>query len=225
MGSQNSNVKARSFVRLCFSEACKTSPEKADWIVLMIGAALGPVALMFPRWEITLTHVLLIAPISALASVFIFRLFLSPLLVYRNRDTEARAAESELRAVITKHEETIKQRDETLQALNAKPKRSAAEQHDYELVKSALGVVKEKGKIALRFLRNNGTLKFGISMGSPSGGPLPPAGISLAEMLWAYRHCADAGVVSMSRNLGATEETFTIVPHMIKAVEQALFED
>lgn len=102
--SQTDEIRPLSFVGLCLDEALRTSTEKADWIVLIVGALLGPFGLLVPRWETTVTHLLLVAPLSALTSVLIFRLFCSPLLVYRKRDSEARNTEAALSKTIAERE-------------------------------------------------------------------------------------------------------------------------
>jgi hypothetical protein len=68
------------------------------------------------------THLLLVAPISALSSVVIFRVFLSPLLVYRKRDGEAHTNEEGLDKIITERDGAIRERDNAIHAMEEKTK-------------------------------------------------------------------------------------------------------
>lgn len=123
-------------------------------------------------------------------------------------------------AVITMRDQAIKQRDEIINSLSA-PKRTRAEQDDYDTVKRALKLVGTSGIAAVRHLRRQGSLSFNHG---GCGGPLPP-GQSMEQALWAYRHCASEGVLSQEANFGNTGSTFSIKPHMEKVLAEALYED
>ena len=219
---QEEPIKILAFARLCLNEALRTSADKADWMVLIFGAIVGPIALLVPQWETSVTLLLFIAPISALASVIIFRVFLSPLLVYRKLEAVSRDTESHLREAITTHEQTINERDQEIHALLDKSKRTPAEQHDYDTAKECLRILGQTGIDALRFLRKRGTLSFNSSGGCTAE---LPAELKLQNALWAYRHCASEGVVVCNSNLGATASTYSISPKMETILEELLFQD
>jgi hypothetical protein len=83
------------FAKLCIATALETSWDKADWFTGLAGFTLGAVAYFIPSWEAAVTHSLLIIPLAAFASVAVVRLMMSPLLVCRKRDNEARIAEEQ----------------------------------------------------------------------------------------------------------------------------------
>lgn len=156
-----------------------------------------------------------------LVALVVYHLARTPWLI-SNEHLDAIAA---LRKTIAVHEATIVRRETELRVASEKPKRSAAEQADYDTVQRAFTVVKDKGKIALRLLRNKGSIGFGIRFGSPVNGPTPPQGLTLNDLLWVYHHCESEGIVTMDRALGGNSETFTISPHMNKALGEVLFEE
>ncbi len=148
-------------------------------------------------------------------------------LTAKNLDHDRGLREQALAGIISERERTIKEREDEISSLRLKPKRSAAEQADFDLINRALTVVgKEKGKAALRFLKNKGTARFGISFGNPTTGPTPPSGLTLNDLLHVYHHCDSEGIVVMDRDpLGGSWETFTMSSHMSKALDAALFEE
>jgi len=115
-------VKFRSFVSLCFKEASRGSVERTDWLVLVGGGVLGLLAFLIPAWERTVTKALLLLPLSAFASVGVFRLLLSPYLVYRTRDLQVRIQNKELTGQIT-------ERNREIASLTHKEERTPAEQY------------------------------------------------------------------------------------------------
>ena len=131
MNGQQAKIRFRSFVWLCLKQAVKGSWEKADSISVLVGLILGAIAYFLPAVEENVTRLLLIVPLTSLASVTVARLFLSPFLVYRSKEAEAHVIEDGLRRVISEHEEAIRKRDDAIRVLNEKPKRTAAEQHHY----------------------------------------------------------------------------------------------
>lgn len=82
------------FVRLCLKEAMRASWDTADYITTLIGAGLGAIAYFVPEWEEVLSHSLLIIPLAAFITVAIVRLSMSPYLVYRKLDREAKQSEA-----------------------------------------------------------------------------------------------------------------------------------
>jgi hypothetical protein len=107
-----------------------------------------------------------------------------------------------------------------------KPVRTRTEQADYDTIQEALKVVgQQKGREALRFLRNKGTVGIGLRFGNPASGPTPPTGLTLGDLRYVYGHCESTGIVNKTTDIGGGAETFTMPPHMCKALEQVLFED
>jgi hypothetical protein len=140
-------------------------------------------------------------------------------------DVERDVRESTLCGDLANRDQALKERDASILTLSEKSKRSKAEQADCETIQRALAVVKDKGKLALRFLRNKGSIGFGLRFGSPVNGPTPPQGLTLNDLIWVYHHCESEGIVTMNRDLGGNSETFTISPHMHKALGEVLFEE
>jgi hypothetical protein len=108
---------------------------------------------------------------------------------------------------------------ETLRTLTEKPKRTPAELNDYETVRKALQVVKEKGITALRHIRKHGSLKFGFY------NPVLPPGLTANETLWVYNHCASEGVLTCTEKAGSGERTFAVSPKMDKVLDELLYEN
>ena len=189
----------------------------ADAVGFILGILIPLIQKIFPSMqESKLEPLAWEIPLAVFCLVGAGRMFLAPYLIYRDRHLSAKQKESELT-------QSLQDRDNQIHTINQKPKRSASEQHDYENVKRALDVVKEKGKTALLFLRAQGSLTFC----APGSGyyPTPPQGLTVNDLLWVYRHCASEGIISVERNIGATKETFTVAPHMSNALNDALFED
>jgi hypothetical protein len=209
---QAAEIQFLSFARLCLKEAFRTSTDKADWIVLIVGAALGPVAFFVPRWERQVTHLLLVAPISALSSVIIFRIFLSPLLVYRKRETDARNAENTLRT-------TLAEREKAILKLTTKPQRTPAEQHHYDTAKKTIDQLGPSCVIALRHLKTHGRLAFGFYSLEL------PVGIQRDDLLRLYNACLGAGLVTARDNPSHGERTFEIAPTMNAVLDELLYEN
>jgi hypothetical protein len=110
--------------------------------------------------------------------------------------------------------------------LSKKPARTRTEQADYDIIQEALKIVgQQKGREALRFLRNKGTVGLGLRFGNVTNGPQPPSGLSLGDLRYVYGHCESVGIVNKTSDIGGGAETFTMPPHMCKALEQVLFED
>jgi hypothetical protein len=176
------------------------------------------VAYFIPTVEGKVSRFLLVAPLITLGSVILLRFFLSPFLLYRRRDAAARTVEDELGSVVATLEETIRQQNETIRTLRDKPKRSAAEQHDYDSLAKALEMFKEPGVIALRHIRSVGTIAFG---GAYS--PTLPSGLTPEKALWVYRHCATEGLLNCTPNLEKTQEVFAVPAKMDKIFDDVLF--
>jgi hypothetical protein len=104
-------------------------------------------------------------------------------------------------------------------ALKEKPKRTHAEEHDYDRAKKALEQFGPRAYIALRHLRAQGSLAFGTY--SP---PLPE-GVNGNETVWGYDTCVAEGLVSRSDSTPKQgEATFRIGPKMDNILEELLFE-
>lgn len=91
----------------------------------------------------------------------------------------------------------IAERDQTILKFNAKPPRSAAEQHHYDVAKKALEQFGPKAVIALRHLKTHGKLTFGTFY------PPLPAGMKGEDAVWAYNACVGEGLVTVHDRLGA----------------------
>jgi len=142
-------------------------------------------------------------------------------LTARKPDDEREAREQLLLSTVADHQQTIRKRDETIRMLTEKPKHSPAEQHDYDIAKKALQLLREKGVSALRHIRRHGSLTFGTGMTS---GPLPP-GLSFNDTLWVYNHCASEGLLTCSEKIGSGVKTFAVSPKMEKILDEVLYED
>jgi hypothetical protein len=217
-------IKLRSFASLCFMEAFKTSIEKTDWIVLAVGGVLGLLAFLIPSWERTMTKAILLLPLSAFASVGIFRIFLSPLLVYRSREVAAHTTEESLRKVIAVHEQTIGKQNEAIRAHAEKRKRTPAEQHHYEKAKQCLERFGSKAVLALRHLKTCGSITVSSpGMSGSTSYPTAPEGITLAEMNWVLGACSGYGVVVIQESRGGNERTYEIAKPMDSALNDLLY--
>lgn len=128
---EDQRITFLAFLRLCMLQTLTGSWELADYLSVFIGLVLGAIAYFIPAAEGKVTRLLLIVPLTSLATVTIVRLFLSPFFVYRNRDCSASATERQLQEAIRVNEENIRQKDEKISDLQ-KPKRSPAAQHDYD---------------------------------------------------------------------------------------------
>lgn len=204
-------INFRVFVGLCLKTAVPKAIEKADVIVFCITAMVGGIVFFVPSTERELTHWGYMIPVIAIVSVTLFRLFMSPFWVYRERDLEAQNNEAALRLAIN-------ERNEALENITRKPPKTAAEQHDYDTAKAALELTKEKGKIALRYLRSQGSLLFGTY------NPSLPSGLTAQDALWVYNHCVSVGVVTQGGNARMGERTYSISPKMEKALDELLYE-
>jgi hypothetical protein len=86
-------ITFRTFLSLCIKKAWKTSWEKSDTATIIAGIVIGIVIHYFPQWEQAVISILWQIPIAALLSIVAMRLLISPFLVYRQRDKEAKLAE------------------------------------------------------------------------------------------------------------------------------------
>ena len=210
-------VKFRSFVSLCFKEASRGSVERTDWLVLVGGGVLGLLAFLIPAWERTVTKALLLLPLSAFASVGVFRLLLSPYLVYRTRDLQVRIQNKELTGQIT-------ERNREIASLTHKEERTPAEQYNYETAKKCLARFGGKAAIALRHLKTCGSITVtGPGMGNSTMSTFLPPNITLAELNWALGACAGEGVVVYREPLGGAQRIYEIAKNMDKALAELLY--
>jgi hypothetical protein len=115
---------------------------------------------------------------------------------------------------------TIAERDETILALNAKPKRTPAEQHRYEVGEKALERFGQDAVIALRHLRTHETLRLGTYP------PQLPPGMKYERLLWAYNACLGEGLVTCRENYPKTgERRFQIAPTMTQILDELLYKE
>lgn len=98
------SIRFRSYVWLCLKETIRTTWDKADTGATIFGFIAPIVVHFFPAWESRVSSIVWEIPIACFASVTIVRLFLSPFLVYRRRDDEARALKRALRKRETEEE-------------------------------------------------------------------------------------------------------------------------
>lgn len=207
----------RQFYLLWIKVALTTPLSLAAAIAFVLAILIPLVHKLFPSMkESQLTPLAWEIPLAIFCLIAAVRIVIAPYLIYRDRHFSAKRIEVELG-------KEVEDRDTRIHALTEKPKRSAAEQNRYDTVIKALALVKDKGKTALAFLRRNGSLTFS----SPGNGinPVPPSGLTEHDLLWTYRHCASEGIVSLTRNRSANEETFSITVDMTKAVDDAIFPD
>src|ERR1035438_3429695 len=92
-------IRVRNFIALCFKEAIRTTWEKSDFGATVAGIIIPILVHFVPEWEHAMSAVAWEIPLACLASIGATRLLLSPFLIYRKRDEEARQAESELDAI------------------------------------------------------------------------------------------------------------------------------
>jgi hypothetical protein len=106
-------------------------------------------------------------------------------------DTDRQYRESSLLKEITDLGGTIKTRDDTIRTLSDKPKRSPAEQHEYEHARNALSKSGPKAIAVLKFLVRHGEQVFG--MYNPAQ---LPDGINGEEMRRILDELAKDGLMS-----------------------------
>jgi hypothetical protein len=97
-------IGIKSFVWLCITTAWESSWEKADTGATIAGITIPIIVHFVPAWEHALNSIFWEIPVACLASIVVTRLVLSPFLVYRKRDTEAREAERKLEKRHTEEE-------------------------------------------------------------------------------------------------------------------------
>ena len=132
--------------------------------------------------------------------------------VPKKLDNDRELREKELSIVIS-------ERDQTIAILSTKPKRTPAEQHDYDTVKKALQLLGKRGLIAMRHIRNHGSLTFGTYS------PVLPPGLNLDDTLRVYAHCASEGLVTQNDNHRNNERTYAVSPKLEKVLDELLYED
>jgi hypothetical protein len=75
------NIGFGAFIKLCLTEAWRTSWEKADTGATAFGLVAPVVVHFVPRWESAMTSLVWQIPIACLASIAATRILLSPFLV------------------------------------------------------------------------------------------------------------------------------------------------
>jgi hypothetical protein len=210
----------RRFRKRFFADATPWARDNIGWGVIVL--VVPPLAAFFRDPRAPVDWVLIKNTLVLYALAFVVYALAYLCATPRRLDADRESRERLLITTIADRDHTIREREEVNRALVENPKRSPAEQHDYETAKKALELLKDKGVTALRYIRSQGTLTF-RSVGYTAT-PLPP-GLSTQEALWVYRHCASEGILNCKRNLGNVEETFAVAPHMEKVLNELLFAD
>jgi hypothetical protein len=123
----------------------------------------------------------------------------------------------EAQGAIAQRDQAIRERDETIHTLTA-PKRTAAEQHDYQTAQEALQLLGKSGVDALRYLRSQTRFEVG-TYSSP-----PAPGMSIGDTLRVYNHCVSVGLVIRTGG-GYEKSVYMISPKFEKIFEELLFID
>jgi hypothetical protein len=103
------------FYRRCIRHAAQRAWHTADTLSTLFGL-FAPLALWYsPGWEAQMSEILWLAPLCALATVFLTRVFLAPYELYQERDTEAKKTEAQLRqqiaALMTQLDDRMRKRE------------------------------------------------------------------------------------------------------------------
>jgi hypothetical protein len=170
------------------------------------------ILLLFPKMrESTLAPFGWEVPLAVFALVGLIRLLCAPYWIYRDRHRAACTHEGLLRKEIAQ--------------LTA-PRRTKAEQHNYDKAKKCLTQFGEKAAIALRHLKTCGSLTVtapGMS-NSVISSFLPP-NITLAELNWALGACAGEGVITCREPMGGTQRIYEIAKTMDAVLDELLYEE
>jgi hypothetical protein len=155
----------------------------------------------------------MVGPYIIYAAIFLVYQFIrAQRLLFAEFQATSRTMEDSLRSIIA-------ERDAALRNLTDKPKRTPAEQHDYETAKKVLQLVGGNGLTAMRHIRRHGTLIFGTYP------PVLPQGLALQETLRVYDQCASEGLLTCNANTRNNERTFSIAPTMGKILDELLYEE
>lgn len=88
------------FLRLCIKETLRTTWEKSDLAATIAGVVLPVIVHFVPAWEHAVNNIVWEIPIACLVSIGAMRLLISPFLVYRTRDLEARKLASKVESLM-----------------------------------------------------------------------------------------------------------------------------
>jgi len=199
------NLNQEYIRKVCARLLQETLRFGAEQIIAMI-AALGTLGLQIAArvakpsefrpsvWSI-------IIPYAAIIICFgFYQLLRVPALIYADQQREI----NDLREKIT--------------ALTP-PRRTAAQQHDFDTASAALKLLGGTGKTALRFLRQRGSLTYGFPVPSST----IPQGLNITETMWVYNHCAAEGVLACEEKPGTGVKTFSIPSTMVPVLDELLF--
>ena len=199
-----------------WKDAAPWARDNIVWAVL--GVVVPPLALYLHDSHAQIDWPLIKIAIElygfALAIYFLVQLCRTPKKLDGDRD----AREIELGNLITDKEQLIRQRDQSISAMAEEPRRTPAEQHNYDKLKRMLEIYKETGIAALRHIRNVGTLTFG-----GAGAVTLPAGLTVDKALWVYRGCAAEALLIHVSSLGLSQETFSVPENLGKIFDDALY--
>lgn len=155
----------------------------------------------------------MVGPYIAYAALFLVYQFIrAQRLLFTELQIASQTTEASLRAIIS-------ERDTVLRGLTDKPRRTPAEQHDYETAKRTLQLLGLNGLLAMRHIRRHGSLVFGTYP------PVLPHGLTLQETLRVYDHCATEGLLTCNANFRNNERTFSIAPTMGKILNELLYDE
>jgi hypothetical protein len=139
----------------------------------------------------------------------------------------AEALDAGLRVTIEDRNQTVAERDReiqekarTIQALSAKPKRTAAEEHHYLTAQTALQKLGEDCITVLRHLRTHDTLTFGEFDAQT------PTGMTVEKTRVILDHCVTehlATVRAHSSRSGYVDHTYEIAPGMKTVLDELLY--
>jgi hypothetical protein len=129
------------------------------------------------------------------------------------------------RSLDKKLHDQIGERDETIVALNEKPRRSAAEQDYFDTGKKLLSGFGGRTMIAVKALRH--LLRHGaLTYHGPGSNfaNLLPEGMNLQDAFWAYNACGSS-LIRVDEKYGSGERTYSIPESMKKTLEELLYDE
>jgi hypothetical protein len=109
-----SPVRFRDFLVLCLKEAIRTTWDKGDKGATVAGIIIPAIVHFVPSWEHAMGNIAWEIPVACVASIVGVRLLLSPFLIYRKRDEEAKRAVARLEAELQQERNLGQQPDVAL---------------------------------------------------------------------------------------------------------------
>lgn len=210
----------RRFCKRFLKDSVPWARDNIVWGLIVL--IVPPLAALLHNPRFNVDWVLIRNTLLLYAVVLAFYLVVKMAFTAKNLDNDRSLGEQVLEAAIFERDRTIQEHEDEIKVLKQKPKRTPAEQHDYDKIKKVLTMFRES-KIALSHIRGQRKLSFG-NFGS-SHVPNLPVSLTSDRALLVYRHCASEGILHCDRNLGNSMETFTIPDHMSKVLDEALFSD